>query len=54
MKDKNEKEEKRPTEAEAPPEPEAQEPQEDALEKLQAELYAQKDQAHRRRKGRRL
>ena len=47
MKDKNEKEEKRPTEAEAPPEPEAQEPQpqeEDALEKLQAELAAQKDQ----------
>ena len=44
MKDKNEKEEKRPTEAEAPPEPEAQEPQEDALEKLQAELDAQKDQ----------
>lgn len=44
MKDKNEKEEKRPTEAEAPPEPEAQEPQEDALEKLQAELDAQRDQ----------
>ena len=44
MKDKNEKEEKRPTEAEAPPEPEAQEHKEDALEKLQAELDAQKDQ----------
>lgn len=47
MKDNKDKEEKRPPEAEAPPEPEAQEPQpqeEDALEKLQAELAAQKDQ----------
>ena len=47
MKDNQDKEEKRPPEAEAPPEPEAQEPQpqeEDALEKLQAELAAQKDQ----------
>lgn len=47
MKDNKDKEEKRPPEAEAPPEPEVQEPQpqeEDALEKLQAELAAQKDQ----------
>ena len=31
MKDTNDHEEKRPTEADAPPEPEAQEPLEDAL-----------------------